>query len=379
LENKQHQKHAKMPRAHAGEWARNELALLGAPCGVIQELARKIAARLAKQWKVGFADADHHAEDEVQEINEASIIYTDKIHSRQVTMQKDLNAFERRALFNDQDLMLVNGNHFTAQSQIVIIDEAKPLEKKLDRLTDVVLILLKNKEAVIPGYLQQAVAGFDAVPRLYLDQTEALVAFMNHYLERKIPMVNGLVLAGGKSVRMGTDKGLLQYHGAAQREHVYGLLQSVCKDVYLSCNAGQFAEAPAGMNKLQDAFLGLGPMGGILTAMQSAPDCAWLAVACDLPYLDDATLQYLYEHRDPSKFATAFMNEEQGFPEPMITLWEPRSYPLLLQFLGMGYSCPRKVLINSAIALLQVPDKKMLENINEPQGYQEAFKKLNHE
>jgi len=51
----------------------------------------------------------------------------------------------------------------------------------------------------------------------------------------------------------------------------------------------------------------------------------------------------------------------------LITIWEPKSYPALLSFLAQGYSCPRKVLINSEINLLKAPDPEALTNVNTPE------------
>ncbi|MFI5159446.1 MAG: hypothetical protein ACHQF4_11310, partial [Sphingobacteriales bacterium] len=64
--------------------------------------------------------------------------------------------------------------------------------------------------------------------------------------------------------------------------------------------------------------------------------------------------------------ATTFGNGYEGFPEPLITIWEPKSYSVLLAFLAQGYSCPRKVLINNDAHLLTAPDANALTNVNTP-------------
>ncbi|TGE16147.1 molybdenum cofactor guanylyltransferase [Hymenobacter elongatus] len=181
------------------------------------------------------------------------------------------------------------------------------------------------------------------------------------------PRLRGLVLAGGRSQRMQTDKGQLRYHGLEQREHAAQLLAAVCTDVHVSCRPDQVAELPAGLLPLSDRFLELGPLGGILSALQLDPNAAWLVVACDLPFLSEATLQHLVHNRNSAKVATAFQSPQNEFPEPLITIWEPRSYGTLLRFLGLGYSCPRKALINSDIELLAAPDPTELRNVNTPE------------
>ena len=94
------------------------------------------------------------------------------------------------------------------------------------------------------------------------------------------------------------------------------------------------------------------------------------------PPISRDSLEYLVEHRNPSKLATAFNNPDSSFPEPLITIWEPRSYPVLLHFLSLGYSCPRKVLINSDIELLEAPKPRDLTNVNRPDEYHKAKQML---
>ena len=173
---------------------------------------------------------------------------------------------------------------------------------------------------------------------------------------------------------MGSDKGLLRYHDSPQRAHVYGLLQPLCRQVFVSCNAAQSPDLL--LPRIEDRFLGIGPMGGILSAMQADPDAAWLTVACDLPLLRSATIEYLIAHRDPSVMATAF-RDASGLPEPLITIWEPRAYPLLLLALSEGLSCPRKILMNTGVQLLHAPDISELQNVNDPSERLKALAQLN--
>lgn len=191
-----------------------------------------------------------------------------------------------------------------------------------------------------------------------------------------IPALNGLVLAGGQSSRMGEDKGLLSYHGIPQRNHLYRLLTPLCGKVYTSCNKAQASGIAANLSPLTDCFPGTGPLSGLLTAMQFDPGSAWLAVACDLPYLTVQTLAYLIRHRNTSAFATAFINEEDGLPEPMLAIWEPKAYPILLQDFIKENVSMRKALMSQDTLLLHAPDLVELRNVNDPDGFREAILRL---
>lgn len=182
-----------------------------------------------------------------------------------------------------------------------------------------------------------------------------------------IPLLNGLVLAGGKSRRMGTAKDLLNWHGKEQRYFAADLLAPFCTEVFISCRQDQMVDIDPHYYPLPDTFLNMGPFGGILSALRAQRDKAWLVVACDLPLLDKKSLELLIQSRDPEKAATTYESPFDGLPEPLITIWEPKSYPLLLNFLGIGNTCPRKVLINSDTLILKPENPDALMNVNTPE------------
>lgn len=381
--DKKHQKHDNLNRTESGEFGRNEIAILGTTCNNIQLLASPITEKLSPKWKIAYADADHKAgnaekeESNVSSIHGLSLQFTDRISHRELVYKQDFNSFQKQFLFNNQDLVLINGNHFLGRKQIVVIDPAKPLEKKLHKLTKVVLILLKEPNTPLPDYLKAHLTYWQTVPIFNFNDTEKIIGFVADLLANAVPPLNGLVLSGGSSTRMQADKGNLNYHGKTQREHVFDLLGSYSNEVYVSCNATQASGLSGKFPLITDSFLRLGPLGGILSAFRHSPDQAWLIVACDLPLLTSDTLDYLIKNRNPSKLATAFYDETSQFPEPLITIWERRSYPVILQFLAQGYSCPRKVLINSDVELLTAPDSSELKNVNFPHERIEVIHQLN--
>jgi len=171
---------------------------------------------------------------------------------------------------------------------------------------------------------------------------------------------------------MGYDKGSVNWHGKPQRYYMADMLKAHCKEVFLSCRTEQKDEIDSSYNTLADTFIDLGPFGAILSAFRENPNEALLVIACDLPLMDDDTIAYLVANRNPSAIATAFKSDFDGFPEPLITIWEPKSYSVLLAWLAQGYSCPRKVLINSDINLLQAPNTNTLTNVNTPEDMEKV-------
>jgi len=180
--------------------------------------------------------------------------------------------------------------------------------------------------------------------------------------------INGLVLAGGKSSRMGRDKTIMQWHGIQQQFYLADILKPFCKEVFISKRKQQGDDIDSAYKIIVDSYEGIGPYGAILSAFRFQQDMAWLVVACDLPLLDKSTLSYLMENRDADTMATTFRSPYDGLPEPLITIWEPKSKSILLDYLSKGYTCPRKVLIKENNAcLLQAPDPDALLNVNTPE------------
>ncbi|MEM9859490.1 MAG: NTP transferase domain-containing protein [Bacteroidota bacterium] len=366
MTSKEHKKHAFVQKPMGGKFHRNEFAILGAPCSIIQQLSRRLSDELEKDHKLGYVDADHKASDYESSFR---VKYTNKIDHNRLEFYSDDLTRDFKGIFNDQEAVLVNGNHFTAQKQIVIINEEKKesLSRKLDRLTNVLMILLDKGSSDVHDFMKEALPGYASLPTYKIDNTVAIANVLKTALASQKPLLNGLVLAGGRSVRMGQDKGAIDYYGKPQREHMADLLSSLCDQTFISKRSESSIKSEYGF--IEDTFTGLGPYGGILSAFRKNPNTAWLIVACDVPMLDEPTLQCLINNRDVSKVATCFYNPETNFPEPLIAIWEPRAYQRLLYFLGLGYSCPRKVLINSDIHQVLLDRAQVLTNVNTPEEY----------
>jgi molybdenum cofactor guanylyltransferase len=167
---------------------------------------------------------------------------------------------------------------------------------------------------------------------------------------------------------MQLDKGSLVYHDVPQREFLFRTLKECCAAVYTSCFPAQ--NIPSSLNPLEDQFNIRGPMNGILSAFQKHPDKAWLVVAVDMPNVTAAVLKQLVGGRNRNKVATCFLNEAHQFPEPLLTIWEPKAFPLLLKYFQEGRVSPRDFLAVHDVHLLRPDNPDSLLNINDPKGYE---------
>ena len=192
-----------------------------------------------------------------------------------------------------------------------------------------------------------------------------------------VDKIYGLVLSGGKSTRMGTDKGLIAYHGIPQRDYLYQLLENSCDKTFMSIRKEQEAEISSTFNTIVDEDIFKGPFNGILSAHKKYPNVAWLILACDLPLIDENSLRELIEARKGSADATAFAQKENPLPEPLCAIWEPQALKAAVTYLEQGNgSCPRKFLINNNTHLIFPENAQILMNANSEVEYIEAMTKL---
>lgn len=225
-------------------------------------------------------------------------------------------------------------------------------------------------------------------------------------------VVYGLVLAGGRSTRMHRDKAALEYHGAAgnggaagtpgsiagngaagdgvagiargggtpagnQLARAMALLEPRVARAFVSVRPDQVSDPiRSRFAQIVDTREGLGPIAGIVAAQTRYPQAAWLVVACDLPFLDGATLDHLLRSRRPDRQATAYRSSHDGLPEPLCAIFEPSTAPAISAYILSGRDCPRKFLRQADVELLDQPNPQALDNVNTPEEYGSAIARL---
>jgi molybdopterin-guanine dinucleotide biosynthesis protein A len=186
----------------------------------------------------------------------------------------------------------------------------------------------------------------------------------------------GLVLAGGASRRMGRDKAALAYRGQTQLARTFELVARHCERTFVSVRSEQTEDSSrAGYPQIVDQVDDAGPIAGIAAAQAAHPDVGWLVVACDLPFLDDAAIDFLVARRGDHP-VTAYRSTHDGLPEPLCAIYEPATRAGILDAIAGGRHCPRKFVIASGVPLLEQPDPSALDNVNTPEEFTSAAARL---
>jgi molybdenum cofactor guanylyltransferase len=272
------------------------------------------------------------------------------------------NLLERQA-FSAHDMLFVEGLKELPLPKLLLVDrERRILDILRDGPVSNVLALVAPDDPA--GYAGQG------VPVFHRDDITAIASFIETELYTRSSAntpVHGLVLAGGLSSRMGFDKGLIRYHAQNQLQHTAAILQPHCSKVFLSCRAEQLETySQFDLPVITDSYLGIGPMGGLLSAQQREPDTAWLVAACDLPLLDEAAVKQISMQRNPLRFATAFRNPGSGCIEPLFAFYEPKSMPRLLLLHADGCNSLSSFLEQSRIEEIIPRKPEALKNVNTP-------------
>ena len=364
-----HTKHTNLERRNNELFAPNEISILGSNCTIISDLVSKVSTKLSG-YKLAYFDASHAKEVEENNVSEYVFHHQGNL---QITTSGNVNKFQQRLEFAQFDYVFINGNHYQGSKQILILDEAKEASvlKRLDQLEHIQFVVKLKSKTEYFSFLEQQYPQIKNIPCYTIDEVDKITNHIRSLIQEKTPPVKGLVLIGGKSKRMGTDKSELNYYGKPQKEYVKELLEDNLLDTYFSVQNISENE-----KEIHDTFLNLGPFGGICSAFQKDPNSALLVVATDLPFVDKNLIIRLLENRNPSKVATAIKGRAKEFVEPLITIYEPKAYPVLLQYLAQGYSCPRKMLINSDVEIIEVDDN-LIRNVNTPEEFENVKREIN--
>jgi len=362
-----------------------EIALCGYSGAGKTSLIEKLIRLLAPQYAIGHVkhDAhqftmDHEGKDTWRALQAgAQQIFIHNDHKWAQIGQQQSNPHDIKTQILNLDFVLVEGHKNTPLEKIIVLGEG---QSKADILQDFAHKSKKSLQNVLAFVGVAPTPDFDLAGSAYFqrDQIREIAAFILATFTAQAAQnpLYGLVLAGGRSRRMGRDKAALSYHQRNQTAYLSNLLKKFCQETFISCRKEQAREKHLiDEQQIHDQFADLGPMGGILSAFKTHPHASWLVIACDLPFVDEAMLQQLIKQRHPFKVATCFKNSEQGWPAPLCTVYEPKAYARLLQFFAQGYHCPRKMLMNSAIFEIPCATENGLKNANTPADYA-AFKGL---
>ena len=125
--------------------------------------------------------------------------------------------------------------------------------------------------------------------------------------------ITAVILAGGRSSRMGSNKALLPYRGGRFIEAIHRLLNDMFPEVILvTNNPEQYHFLPC--RKVPDLYEHVGVLAGIHSGLYHSSNPAIFAVACDMPYLMESLIRFMAARADAGG---VLIPESPGGLEPL--------------------------------------------------------------
>jgi len=131
--------------------------------------------------------------------------------------------------------------------------------------------------------------------------------------------VTGIILSGGKSSRLGEEKGLALFHGKPLVTYAIGILKPVCGNLVISANNYQKEYAKYGFNVVEDQIRDIGPMGGLFSCLRRSKTRFNIVISCDTPFVNSGLFEYLLDHI--KNFQAVVPVHNDGLIEPLCAVY----------------------------------------------------------
>lgn len=187
------------------------------------------------------------------------------------------------------------------------------------------------------------------------------------------------ILAGGKSSRMGTDKGLIQLKDKTIIEYVIETVRPLFKDVFIVSTNSEYSKF--GLDLIPDRVKEIGPAGGILTALHHCNTEKLFVLSCDMPFIKAAAIEYVIT-QSPNYQITVPIHQQKF--EPLFAVYSKSCHEKWEESIQEEVFKLQNIISNFKSQELDVEGnplfpEELFTNINTKEDLQNAIKKLSHD
>lgn len=177
--------------------------------------------------------------------------------------------------------------------------------------------------------------------------------------------ISAFILCGGKSSRMGTDKGHLLFEDKSFTQWAIDAVQPITNSISLVTNHASYAVYQLPI--LTDIFTHSGPVGAIYTALQSSTTEWNLILNCDTPGITTEALEYLVKETPHHVSASYIMKHKRAYP--LIGMYHKKTLPIFKENLTKNNLKLMSILNLTDCYQVQVPQNLTtdIQNINTPE------------
>lgn len=185
--------------------------------------------------------------------------------------------------------------------------------------------------------------------------------------------ISAYIVAGGKSSRMGSDKGMLLLNESVFIEHIVKALQgaNIQNITIVSANkAYDFLNC----NRIEDIFPDKGPVGGIFTALSHSETEQNVILSVDIPLISSEIIIWLISNIDYKKLITQVKVDDKA--SPLIAVYNKKAVNIFGEHLKSNQLRLRNVITEIPHQTIEVSKKwhSLLQNINTKEEYQNLIK-----
>lgn len=184
--------------------------------------------------------------------------------------------------------------------------------------------------------------------------------------------ITGIILAGGKSTRIGTDKAFLKLNGNTFIEHITKSISPFVSDIIIVSNNAAYDKL--GYKRVEDLINDSGPLAGLYTGLHYSKTTYNLVLSCDVPLVNDRVLKTLIDSIDGTSEVIQLKSLDRTIP--LIAIYKKGCITKCLQLLNKGERRLRAFVnqLNTKTITLKSDLDIYVQNINTL----EQFKDIEH-
>lgn len=197
--------------------------------------------------------------------------------------------------------------------------------------------------------------------------------------------VSAVILAGGLSSRMGSDKALLRFDNETMLERIVRVVEPMVGNIVimLSKTLALPSNLKFDQQKIQigrDRKKEQGPLQGIADACSLLQENTGyvFVLSCDLPFISNKWLQKLFDEIRQDKSIDAVCSQQDGYLNPLIAVYKFTALNKAQSLLHQGKRSCLALLDNCCVIPLEATGNELrwISNINTPEEYQLALRLL---
>jgi molybdopterin-guanine dinucleotide biosynthesis protein A len=175
--------------------------------------------------------------------------------------------------------------------------------------------------------------------------------------------ITGIILAGGKSSRMGTDKALIDVKGKKLIEYSIAVMKTICHHILISANDPVYEEF--GFPVIADNFKEIGPIAGLEACLRYSKTKINLVAPCDSPFLKSNLFSEILKNVEGYEATVPILKD--GKVEPLAGYYSKEALPTIIQQIEKGDYKLQNLLKAINTKYIAITDANCLANINTPQ------------